>query len=79
MKEAQTGDLIGRNVVIRSIAGIEYAGVVRSISNGTGGDELFELGRRSDPSYQRFVFVRERDQQVQLQHEADWETEGEVT
>jgi hypothetical protein len=48
--------LTGRDVIIRSIAGIEYRGVVRQIQAFEGG-EMFELGSITNPDYQRFVLV----------------------
>ncbi len=74
MNEAHADELIGRDVVIRSVAGIEYDGVVRSICSEDGVAELFELGRRRDPAYQRFVIVRQRADQVRFERETDRET-----
>jgi hypothetical protein len=62
----QTDALIGRAVMIRSALGIDYSGIVRSIRAGYNGSEVFELGRLGDDTYQRFVLVTQRDQQIHL-------------
>jgi hypothetical protein len=57
--------LIGVEVTIRSLAGIVYSGAVRAISRqNPGSDELFELGRTGDASYQRLVHVADRRLQI---------------
>ena len=56
--------MMGRTVMIRSAAGIQYHGVVRSIHRDLGLGELFELGSLVDPSYQRFVYVMDRRTQI---------------
>ena len=56
--------MIGQPVTIRSTAGIEYHGVVRSIRRDLGYGELFELGSLVDPGYQRFVYVMSRRAQI---------------
>jgi hypothetical protein len=55
---------IGRNVEIRSAAGIVYYGIVRSIERHGDAGELFELGSGEHDRYQRYVFVTDRSSQV---------------
>jgi hypothetical protein len=64
MRRMQTERMIGHPVTIRSTAGIEYRGVVRSIRHDLGYGELFELGSLVDPGYQRFVYVLSRRSQI---------------
>ena len=64
-EERALDPLIGAEVTIRSLAGIVYTGYVRVISRqSAGADELFELGRDGDASYQRFVHVADRRLQI---------------
>ena len=58
--------MLGRSVQVRSPAGIVYYGVVRSIREGNGLGELFELGADgvSSTGYQRLVYVTDRAAQV---------------
>jgi hypothetical protein len=56
--------MFGREVTIRSLAGIDYSGIVRMIVADRGQGELFELGRAGDRAYQRFVYVRDRSRQI---------------
>ena len=56
--------MLGRNVEIRSTAGIVYHGIVRSIAPGDDVGELFELCSAEDRQYQRFVYVAERTAQI---------------
>ena len=49
--------MIGRSVEVRSVAGILYSGIVRSIRPDEGLGEVFELGKIDNPEYQRFVHV----------------------
>jgi hypothetical protein len=64
MRENDPDELIGREVMIRSTSGIDYTGIVRQILVGGDDDEFFELGRAYDASYQRFVRVTHRPQQI---------------
>jgi len=56
--------MVGRNVEVRSAAGICYYGVVRSIRAADGLGELFELGAPDDAGYQRLVYVADRSAQI---------------
>jgi hypothetical protein len=56
--------MLGRSVEIRSVAGIDYAGVVRSIRAVDELGEIFELGSDEDALYQRFVHVVDRLVQI---------------
>jgi hypothetical protein len=56
--------VLGCLVEIRSIAGIVYRGVVRSIGPDKGLGEIFELGSAVQAEYQRFVHVVDRAVQV---------------
>lgn len=56
--------MLGRNVEIRSTAGIVYHGIVRSIARSDDAGELFELCSADDRQYQRFVYVAERRAQI---------------
>lgn len=62
-------DLIGRQVTIRSPNGIDYFGVVRSVRKKNELGELFELGSDDHPTYQRFVYVLDREGQIALADE----------
>lgn len=64
MERLTQDDIVGREVVIRSIADIVYAGVVRSIGADAGEGELFELGRVGDAAYQRLVYVKNRRERI---------------
>jgi hypothetical protein len=57
--------MLGELVEIRSVAGIAYSGVVRSIRPADELGELFELGSDSNPEYQRFIHVVDRAVQIQ--------------
>jgi hypothetical protein len=56
--------ILGKEVTIRSVAGIDYHGIVRTILADRVHGELFELGRDNDRSYQRFVYVLDRERQI---------------
>lgn len=56
--------MLGRNVEVRSGAGVCYYGVVRSIRAAAGLGELFELGARDNAAYQRLVYVVDRSAQI---------------
>lgn len=56
--------LVGKQVEIRSVAGIHYAGVIRAITPDEGLGEIFELGSSTNPDYQRFVHVVDRLVQI---------------
>lgn len=63
--------MIGRPIEIRSIGGMVYQGIVKSIKSGTDG-ELFRLGSAHDPAYERLVVVVDRATQIrQLASELD--------
>lgn len=64
MDHQDPDEFIGCEVMIRSTSGIDYSGFVRTIRPGADNDEFFELGRAGDASYQRFVRVTHRQQQV---------------
>ena len=66
MKHQDPDEFIGREVMIRSTSGIDYSGIVRTIRTGSDDDEFFELGRTGDASYQRFVRVTHRQEQIFL-------------
>jgi hypothetical protein len=56
--------IIGCLVEIRSVAGIAYRGVVRSIRPDKGLGEIFELGSEVRADYQRLVHVVDRSVQI---------------
>jgi hypothetical protein len=56
--------MIGRQVVIRSLGGIAYRGVVKAIRISDDGSEVFELGSERDSEYRRFVHVTDRNAQI---------------
>jgi hypothetical protein len=56
--------MLGRLVEIRSVAGIVYQGVIRSIRPVEGLGEVFELGSDKNTAYQRFVHVVDRLVQI---------------
>ena len=57
--------MIGRNVEIRSTAGIVYHGIIRTIDDRGSLGELFELGPAENPEYCRLVYVTDRRAQIQ--------------
>ena len=56
--------MIGRNVEIRSVAGILYRGIVRSIRPDEELGELFELASARTADYRRLVYVTDRLAQI---------------
>ena len=56
--------MIGQRVEIRSAGGISYHGVVRDIRPTDDGGEVFELGSNDDPLYCRYVYVTDRERQI---------------
>jgi hypothetical protein len=56
--------MIGRNVQIRSAAGILYHGIVRSIRPDEELGELFELASARIADYRRLVYVTDRLAQI---------------
>jgi len=62
--------MIGRDVEIRSAAGIRYRGIVRSIRAGDVLGELVELGSTRVADYRRLVYVSDRRAQIRpLEHD----------
>jgi hypothetical protein len=72
----KSATIVGDEVIVRSAAGIEYAGHVRSIRQLDDGGELFELGRYGDVAYQRFVYVSDRALQVRAPGRRSSEAHG---
>jgi hypothetical protein len=60
----QPDPILGCLVEIRSITGIVYRGVVRSIGPDTGLGEIFELVSAVQADYQRLVHVVDRAVQI---------------
>jgi hypothetical protein len=60
----QPDPLLGCSVEIRSIAGIAYRGIIRSISPDKELGEIFELRSAEHAEYQRFVHVVDRAVQI---------------
>ena len=56
--------MIGRNVEIRSAAGMVYRGIIKTIREAGELGELFELRSPKDAEYQRLVYVTERLAQI---------------
>jgi hypothetical protein len=56
--------MLGRLVEIRSLAGIVYDGVIRSIRDAGELGEIFELGSDTNARYQRFIHVKDRLVQI---------------
>ena len=57
--------MLGVMVEIRSVAGIAYYGVVRSVRDAGELGEIFELGSETNEQYQRFIHVVDRLVQIQ--------------
>ena len=64
MTTNQPDPILGCLVEIRSLAGIAYRGVVRSIRPGDEFGELFVLGSDENAEYQRLVYVVDRAVQI---------------
>jgi hypothetical protein len=60
----QPDPLLGHLLEVRSIAGIVYRGVVRSIRPADDLGELFELGSDTNAEYQRYIHVVDRVVQI---------------
>lgn len=56
--------MLGRRVEIRSLGGIVYDGVIRSIRDAGDFGEIFELGSEINEHYQRFIHVTDRLVQI---------------
>jgi hypothetical protein len=65
----QPDPLLGHLLVVRSIAGIVYRGVVRSIRPADDLGELFELGSDTNAKYQRYIHVVDRTVQIREIHQ----------
>jgi hypothetical protein len=63
--------ILGRAVEIRSVAGIVYSGIVRSVRPDGEFGELFELGSARSADYRRLVYVADRLAQIRDLEDAE--------
>ena len=71
VEPVRSDSILGRAVEIRSVAGIVYSGIVRSVRPDGELGELFELGSARSADYRRLVYVADRLAQIRDLEDAE--------
>jgi hypothetical protein len=64
LEPVKSDSILGRAVEIRSVAGIVYSGIVKSVRPDEELGELFELSSERSAEYRRLVYVADRLAQI---------------